>query len=292
MRVITIGRERGSNDIVVNDPKVSRNHLQLIVDDNGNVTVADMGSTNGTFVNGIRIVGESALCANDQLRVGDSVLPWQSYITAPTLDPPAYIPPFQQSPYQDPAMNSPRSHSGLIIALSITGALLLGVVVWLLLTPRQGKLHPSQAHYSHRESSDNLLNNDSATTWDSKRAREEYTSKWLRMFENNTNRPARRVDKDKEGKEAEAVKLREEGYSNEDIEKILAGEPKSKFKTKQQIEEEKRKAEEKRIKDSIDNANRTPTPKPHEKSDDEKKQETIKKIIEDNKPKIDSRVDL
>lgn len=79
MKVITIGRNKENNDIVVNDNKVSRNHLQIIRDDQGKFSVLDLNSTNGTYVNGQRISGEVSLKVTDTLKIGDSVLPWQSY---------------------------------------------------------------------------------------------------------------------------------------------------------------------------------------------------------------------
>jgi predicted component of type VI protein secretion system len=42
------------NDVVLNDPSVSRSHLELKIDGN-KVTISDLGSSNGTYVNGIRI---------------------------------------------------------------------------------------------------------------------------------------------------------------------------------------------------------------------------------------------
>ena len=79
MKVITIGRSQESN-IVVNDDRVSRIHLQIVQDDNGNCSVVDLNSANGTFVNGQRIRGEYYLQASDIIRIGDTVLPWQSYL--------------------------------------------------------------------------------------------------------------------------------------------------------------------------------------------------------------------
>lgn len=79
MKVVTIGRSKENNDIVVNDEKVSRNHLQMILDDNGNYSVQDLNSTNGTFVNGRRITGLVPLKVTDELRIGNTVLSWQCY---------------------------------------------------------------------------------------------------------------------------------------------------------------------------------------------------------------------
>lgn len=80
MNVITIGRSQG-NDIVINDVKVSRTHLQLVIGENGNCSVIDLNSANGTFVNGQKITSEVRLQPNDVIRIGDTTLPWQNYAT-------------------------------------------------------------------------------------------------------------------------------------------------------------------------------------------------------------------
>ena len=78
MNVVTIGRSQG-NDIIISDVKVSRTHLQLVIGDNGNCSVIDLNSANGTFVNGQKITGEVRLQPNDVIRIGDTTLPWQNY---------------------------------------------------------------------------------------------------------------------------------------------------------------------------------------------------------------------
>ena len=52
--VNTIGRREGANDIVIPDPYCSGRHADLLVED-GEFTVTDIGSTNGTFVNGVKL---------------------------------------------------------------------------------------------------------------------------------------------------------------------------------------------------------------------------------------------
>jgi len=78
MKVIIIGRGQ-KNDILIDDDQVSHNHLQIVQDNYGNCSAVDLGSTNGTFVNGQRIKSEVRLQANDVVRIGNTVLPWQSY---------------------------------------------------------------------------------------------------------------------------------------------------------------------------------------------------------------------
>jgi hypothetical protein len=70
---LIVGRERGSVDLVLDDPGVSRRHAR-VVPDNGGVIVEDLGSSNGTFVNGQRISGPVELGAGDEVRVGATVL--------------------------------------------------------------------------------------------------------------------------------------------------------------------------------------------------------------------------
>ena len=69
--VITIGRDI-TNDIVINDPEVSRHHCRL-TQGGGGYTVEDLGSTNGTFVNGQRLAGARPLSHNDMLGMGETV---------------------------------------------------------------------------------------------------------------------------------------------------------------------------------------------------------------------------
>lgn len=68
----TIGREAG-NDIIINDAQVSRHHARLTLQGNAYV-LEDLGSTNGTFVNGRRVSGPVTLSAGDMVGLGDTVV--------------------------------------------------------------------------------------------------------------------------------------------------------------------------------------------------------------------------
>jgi hypothetical protein len=70
--VITIGREAG-NDLVLEDPQVSRHHARLTLAAGGYV-IEDLGSTNGTFINEQRLMGTRPINAGDKLRLGDNVV--------------------------------------------------------------------------------------------------------------------------------------------------------------------------------------------------------------------------
>jgi hypothetical protein len=80
MRLITIGRHP-SNEQIVDDKYVGRNHLQIIQNDAGNFTLFDLGSKNGTFINGNKIPcnAEIPLKSTDIIRIGSTVLPWKTY---------------------------------------------------------------------------------------------------------------------------------------------------------------------------------------------------------------------
>ena len=71
---LCIGRSQG-NDVVVDDPRVSGRHARLQVRGTA-VELIDVGSSNGTFVNGQRIRPHSPhpLSPGDTVRLGDTVL--------------------------------------------------------------------------------------------------------------------------------------------------------------------------------------------------------------------------
>jgi putative serine protease PepD len=68
----TIGREAGV-DLVIADGKASRRHAALRVLPDGRATLYDLGSSNGTFVNGQR-VQSVLLTGGEQIQIGDTVL--------------------------------------------------------------------------------------------------------------------------------------------------------------------------------------------------------------------------
>jgi len=65
---IVIGRDPAS-DIVLNDNQVSRHHLELSVED-GRASIEDVGSTNGSFINGGLLAGKQALSHGDRIQAG------------------------------------------------------------------------------------------------------------------------------------------------------------------------------------------------------------------------------
>ncbi len=67
---LQLGREKG-NAIVVADQKVSRHHASMIpIDDT--FILSDLGSANGTYINGVSIAQPTRLKNNDQIGIGDT----------------------------------------------------------------------------------------------------------------------------------------------------------------------------------------------------------------------------
>jgi pSer/pThr/pTyr-binding forkhead associated (FHA) protein len=85
-QVWTIGSDP-SNELVVERPSVSWRHCQLTRRLDGTYLLEDLGSTNGTYVNGVQIRSAVAVRRTDQITLGLTVpLPWprEQEATPPT----------------------------------------------------------------------------------------------------------------------------------------------------------------------------------------------------------------
>ncbi len=89
--VLRIGRDRDGNDLVLDDLLVSRHHAELRWAEGGGATVLDLGSYNGTFVNGRRVhratVGQGDIVGIGQatFRLGPSGLEHRDIAGAATF---------------------------------------------------------------------------------------------------------------------------------------------------------------------------------------------------------------
>lgn len=68
---IAIGRSIGNN-IVLTQPDISANHCKLIQVGADKFSVEDLNSTNGTYVNGIRLVKKTQVSTRDQIQLSSS----------------------------------------------------------------------------------------------------------------------------------------------------------------------------------------------------------------------------
>ena len=71
-----IGRSSRLNDIVIEDPTVSREHARLNITDR-EVIVEDLGSSHGSSINGVPLKKPSALNHNDLLQLGEQKMKFE-----------------------------------------------------------------------------------------------------------------------------------------------------------------------------------------------------------------------
>ena len=71
---LVIGRAVSGEGRLADDPELSRRHARLARDAEGRLTVEDLGSANGTFVNDERVTEPRTLEQGDSIRVGESTM--------------------------------------------------------------------------------------------------------------------------------------------------------------------------------------------------------------------------
>jgi pSer/pThr/pTyr-binding forkhead associated (FHA) protein len=65
---------RGADcQLILDDDYVSTRHARVVRGDNG-IYVEDLGSTNGTYVNGQRITAPTTITLADTIRIGKTIL--------------------------------------------------------------------------------------------------------------------------------------------------------------------------------------------------------------------------
>jgi pSer/pThr/pTyr-binding forkhead associated (FHA) protein len=69
---VELGRGVGGPEL--SDPMISRRHARLSIDSAGRLTIEDLGSRNGTLVNGRVITGVETLAVGDVIDLGDTTL--------------------------------------------------------------------------------------------------------------------------------------------------------------------------------------------------------------------------
>ncbi len=152
---ITIGRD-STNEITINDAEISRRHARLTFQ-GGKYVLEDLGSTNGTFVNGQRLAGPRVLKAGEVVSFGEQIIlvfevmnfnpdatvvspraaavPSASRPVAPPPPPPAeYAGNVPAGPVQQPAATpAARGTNPLPIVIAVAALLALcmcGVFFW------------------------------------------------------------------------------------------------------------------------------------------------------------------
>lgn len=85
---VTIGREAGNAIVCDGDSRVSRRHARL-TPDGLTYAIEDLGSANGTFVNGVQIAARTLLNDGDEIRIGGQSYRFEGAAAIPTMAPPS-----------------------------------------------------------------------------------------------------------------------------------------------------------------------------------------------------------
>lgn len=135
--VVTIGRH-SENSITIEHPAISRRHAQLSIQ-NGHVALSDLGSANGTWVNGSRITGVVNVRPGDRIGLGDEILftlvggeldSDKTIVNAPAVMAKSIAPPVVSQPRQMASPPPPQQNSGKIWLI---GAMLFVALIALVL---------------------------------------------------------------------------------------------------------------------------------------------------------------
>lgn len=138
MKTVSIGR-RSTNEVVIRDPLVSRDQHCLITEEKGHYYIFDANSTNGTYVNGSRIPSavKIRLHRTDVVRIGNTVLPWQSYFKngghGGYVDSPTPTPSPEPSP-EKPKEATTTALQAIALVLSLVGLCSIGYVAIKILS--------------------------------------------------------------------------------------------------------------------------------------------------------------
>lgn len=141
-RTLLVGREAG--DIVLRDPQASARHLELTWDGRS-LTFRDLGSTNGTFVNGARFA-EKMLQPGEAITIGSSRIEFVGPVGQPAAGPagtmvamPSAVSPSpspvvkvaaaKASPSPGPASPIKKTSAGRSVAI-VAGCFLVACVLW------------------------------------------------------------------------------------------------------------------------------------------------------------------
>jgi predicted component of type VI protein secretion system len=106
--LLTLGRDP-NNVIVINDPQISRQHAR-ITHQGGRMVLEDIGSTNGTFVNGMRLANPHTLANGDVIGLGDAVTLTYYGASPAVTEPLAERAQFEESGYEPQPYPPPPSY--------------------------------------------------------------------------------------------------------------------------------------------------------------------------------------
>jgi pSer/pThr/pTyr-binding forkhead associated (FHA) protein len=120
---LVIGRSPPELASLARDTEVSRVHARLWRDADGTLMVEDLGSRNGTFLNGARIDDPQPIAPGDELRAGRTTMELGG-AGAPTYD--ALVEHEHEPEHEDPIEPRPRDRAHVLWPAVAVAALLAG----------------------------------------------------------------------------------------------------------------------------------------------------------------------
>jgi DNA-binding beta-propeller fold protein YncE len=147
---LLIGRSAGDAGQLGRDPELSRRHA-LINRSGTRLTIVDLGSTNGTWLNGRLLSGPTELSDGDRIDLGSSAIEVRGAATRPPAGegaaavpgPGPVVPPFGPPQVDQRAGRRARRRSE--IALGVVAAVAIAASVFLFATRGAGQAGPSDA---------------------------------------------------------------------------------------------------------------------------------------------------
>jgi len=100
---LIIGRHSEGAGRLADDDEISRSHARVSTDSRGFCAIEDLGSTNGTFLNGLRISSPQTLSPGDTIEIGATTLVVRE-VPGPEAAPPAAPPGAAAAGRQQPTL--------------------------------------------------------------------------------------------------------------------------------------------------------------------------------------------
>ena len=157
----SIGRS-SLNDICLKDQTVSSIHARIYLGNDGFIWIEDLGSKNGTYVNGFRVNGKSKLTTNDRLSLGAFEFDWMSQIMQRDENKEA-------APVQTKSKTSKKTYFMQYAIVFILSATVLGTVLWGANLKDWGTKFPGSTNTENKNGSNDESGNSSEEKEDSSR---------------------------------------------------------------------------------------------------------------------------
>jgi type III secretion system YscD/HrpQ family protein len=145
--VYTLGKDPKTCDILFQDLSVSRSHAKVAISEEGVIEIEDLGSRNGTAINGVPITGKHIVGPQDLLSLGTTVfLIIDRYAPQETIDASLFVPTAQEAVSEEiPAVSKekdwkkePIPFKHLVIVGSVTLIFLIVFVSFFSLFKAKG----------------------------------------------------------------------------------------------------------------------------------------------------------